>query len=66
MHRKTSAVVYFQHFPQWPLLPVKVAGNIDATSIRRVLFEAEDFDVSLGVIDALVPEAVRQYLKAWS
>jgi bifunctional NMN adenylyltransferase/nudix hydrolase len=63
---KDASSYYLNHFPQWQLLTVKVAVEIDATRIRRVLFEAENFDVSLGVIDALVPTAVRQYLKAWS
>ncbi|MES2299956.1 MAG: bifunctional nicotinamide-nucleotide adenylyltransferase/Nudix hydroxylase [Pseudomonadota bacterium] len=63
---KDASSYYLNHFPQWQLVTVKVAAEIDATRIRRVLFEAEDFDVSLGVIDALVPMPVRQYLKAWS
>ena len=54
------------HFPQWQRVTVKVAGELEARRIRRVLFEAENCDASLGVLDALVPTAVRQYLKEWS
>ncbi len=62
---KDASSYYLNHFAQWQLHTVEVAEVIDATSIRRILFEAENVDVSLSVIDALVPTAVRQYLKAW-
>lgn len=63
---KDASSYYLNYFPQWQMVAMQSNAEIDATAIRRVLFEAEDFDVSLGVLDALVPTAVRQYLKAWS
>ena len=63
---KDASSYYLNHFAQWQLLTVEVDDVIDATSIRRILFEADNVDVSLSVIDALVPTPVRQYLKAWS
>lgn len=65
-HFKDASSYYLNHFPQWQLVAADNEGEIDASSIRRILFEAEDIDVSLSVIDALVPTAVRQYLKAWT
>jgi bifunctional NMN adenylyltransferase/nudix hydrolase len=62
---KDASSYYLNHFPNWQLLPVTGEAAIDATRIRRILFEAEDVDVSLSVIADLVPNAVRQYLKAW-
>jgi bifunctional NMN adenylyltransferase/nudix hydrolase len=63
---KDASNTYLNNFPHWRLVTIKVAADNDARSIRRVLFEAENLDVSLGVLAALVPTAVRQYLKAWS
>ncbi|MFM9435965.1 bifunctional NMN adenylyltransferase/nudix hydrolase [Janthinobacterium sp. CG_23.3] len=63
---KDSSSQYLNHFPQWREIFVSDAADIHATQIRRVLFEAEDIDVSLAALDALVPAAVRQYLRAWT
>jgi bifunctional NMN adenylyltransferase/nudix hydrolase len=63
---KDASSFYLNHFPHWHMVATQSSAEIDAAAIRRVLFEAEDIDVSLGVLDALVPRAVRQYLRAWS
>ena len=63
---KDASSYYLNYFPHWQMVATQSSAEVDATAIRRVLFEAEDFDVSLGVLDALVPVAVRRYLRAWS
>jgi bifunctional NMN adenylyltransferase/nudix hydrolase len=63
---KDSSSDYLNHFPLWKLVTAEQKADIDATRIRRVLFEAENIDVSLDVIADMVPTAVRQYLKAWT
>lgn len=63
---KDASSYYLHHFPQWELITAGEASDIDTTRIRRIFLEAENMDVSLGVIADLVPAAVRQYLKAWS
>jgi len=63
---KDASSYYLNHFPRWELVTCDNVPDIDATRIRRILFEAENIDVSLGVIDTLVPLPVRQYLKAWA
>lgn len=65
-HFKDASSYYLNHFPRWKLVTCSEALAIDSTGIRRVFFEAEDLDISLNVIDGLVPTAVRQYLKAWA
>lgn len=65
-HFKDASSQYLNLFPQWQLISAVKTSDIDATRIRRVLFEAENIDVSLNVISELVPIAIRQYLKAWS
>lgn len=65
-HFKDASSYYLNLFPQWQLLAVDNELAIDSTRIRRILFEAEDMNVSLGVLSDLIPAAIRQYLKAWS
>ena len=65
-HFKDASSHYLNHFPQWQLISVDNESDIDATRIRRILFEAENMEVSLGVISDVVPIAIRQYLKAWT
>jgi bifunctional NMN adenylyltransferase/nudix hydrolase len=65
-HFKDASSYYLNHFPQWQMVTSDASSEIDATDIRRVYFEAEDLDVSLNVLDEVVPVAIRQYLKSWS
>ncbi|MES2264531.1 MAG: bifunctional nicotinamide-nucleotide adenylyltransferase/Nudix hydroxylase [Pseudomonadota bacterium] len=65
-HFKDASSYYLNRFPQWQLVTVERDEDIDATSLRRVLFEAEDIDISLDAIAARLPLAVRQYVKAWT
>lgn len=63
---KDASSYYLNNFPQWQMTAVEAHSHVDATDVRRIYFEAEDIDVSLSVLDEIVPLAVRQYLKAWS
>ncbi len=64
-HFKDASSYYLNHFPQWQLIAAENERAIDATRIRRILFEAEDIEISLAVLAELLPTAVRQYLAAW-
>lgn len=65
---KDATSYYLHHFPQWQMLNQEIdpGAPIGATAIRKVLFEAEDVDVSLGALAQLLPKAIAQYLKAWT
>ena len=65
-HFKDASSYYLNHFPQWQMVTSDASSEIDATDVRRVYFEAEDLDISLNVLDEVVPVAIRQYLKSWS
>ena len=65
-HFKDASSYYLNHFPQWHMVKSEERSEIDATDIRRIYFEAEDLDVSLNVLDEVVPVAIRQYMKSWS
>lgn len=65
-HFKDASSYYLDLFPQWQMVAADNEQQIDATGIRRILFEAENIGVSLDVIAQRVPVTVRQYLKAWA
>jgi bifunctional NMN adenylyltransferase/nudix hydrolase len=65
-HFKDASSYYLNLFPQWDLQAADIEIVIDSTRIRRILFEAEDIDVSLTALNELMPNAIRQYLKAWA
>jgi bifunctional NMN adenylyltransferase/nudix hydrolase len=64
-HFKDASSYYLSRFPHWNLLEIDNTTQIDATAIRRILFEAEDLEVSLSVLENMLSLPVRQYLKAW-
>ena len=63
---KDASSYYLNHFPQWHMVAAEKGPGIDATDIRKIYFEAEDIEVSISVLDDLVPTAIRQYLKSWA
>jgi bifunctional NMN adenylyltransferase/nudix hydrolase len=63
---KDASSYYLNHFPQWKLIAAANMPDIDSTRIRQILFEAEDLDVSLAVVESMVPHPVRQYIRSWS
>ena len=65
-HAKDASSYYLNHFPDWQAVTVQATRKLDATSVRRVLFEADDLAVSLSVLQDTLPQAVRHYLKAWA
>lgn len=65
-HFKDDSSYYLNHFPQWQLVPVPREGLVDATALRRVLFEADHTSPALDALASDVPPAVLQYLKAWA
>lgn len=64
-HFKDASSYYLRRFPHWHLLETENHSNFDATAVRRVLFEAENIDISLSVLESMLSLETRQYLKAW-
>jgi bifunctional NMN adenylyltransferase/nudix hydrolase len=52
-------------FPQWELLEAGSMADVDASRIRKILFEAENPDMALDVLAHTMPDEVRQYLQSW-
>jgi len=65
-HFKDDSSYYLNHFPQWQLVEAPREGTVDATALRRVLFEADHTGPALDALASEVPPAVLQYLKAWA
>lgn len=65
-HFKDASSYYLRHFPRWDLQALPRQADIDATRIRQIYFEAEDLDISLAVLQNLIPLPVQQFLRAWS
>jgi bifunctional NMN adenylyltransferase/nudix hydrolase len=65
-HFKDATSNYLNAFPQWELVALPRTGDVDATAVRRILFEPENGEGALAVLAGLVPHAVIQYLRAWT
>jgi bifunctional NMN adenylyltransferase/nudix hydrolase len=63
---KDASSYYLNHFPQWKLIAATDMPDIDATRIRQILFEAEDIEVALAVVESMMPHPVRQFISSWS
>lgn len=64
-HFKDDSSYYLNHFPHWQLIAAENAGGIDATSVRRILYETADAEQALAALESLAPPAVREALRAW-
>jgi bifunctional NMN adenylyltransferase/nudix hydrolase len=64
--KKDATSYYLDNFPAWKQVLVPASLDIDATSLRRVFFEARDPDTALTVLSAYVSQPVLDYLQAWS
>jgi len=65
-HLKDASSQYLKRFPGWTLISAPQAGEIDATSIRRICFEGEDAAATQALLGGLVPPTIAHYLKGWS
>lgn len=66
-HFKDSSSFYLKCFPGWTLLESSRCTDIDATAVRKVMFETpgQPRDAVFAVLKDLLPPAVLDYLSAW-
>lgn len=62
---KDASSYYLNNFP-WQVLDAGSPMAIDATSLRNMLYESENLDVTLEAMKEYVPQAVLQYIKSWA
>jgi bifunctional NMN adenylyltransferase/nudix hydrolase len=65
-HYKDATSAYLNDcFRQWEVVQTPKFGDLDATTLRAMLFAGDDDDITLSAMEGLVPEGVRKYLKVW-
>ncbi|XZG71605.1 bifunctional nicotinamide-nucleotide adenylyltransferase/Nudix hydroxylase [Chitinibacteraceae bacterium HSL-7] len=64
-HRKDASSAYLARFPRWQPLLLPSLGELDATSIRQMLFEIDDADALDALLATRVPRQVALYLRGW-
>lgn len=65
-HVKDASSHYLQHFSHWEFVAMPPAGRIDATSLRQIYFEGDDWVATQALLGGLVPQRVVHYLKGWA
>lgn len=65
-HFKDASSEYLNLFRPWELVETASRSPISGTHIRRILYEADNLDIGLSVLDDHVPQPVLQYLRSWA
>ncbi len=63
---KDASSHYLNRFPDWEFVATAQCGEIDATSIRQIYFEGEDWSATQALLGGLLPPSIVHYLKGWS
>lgn len=63
---KDASSHYLQRFPGWEFVSTPPFGEIDATSLRQIYFEGEDWVATQALLSGLVPARIVHYLKGWA
>ncbi|WP_341678062.1 bifunctional nicotinamide-nucleotide adenylyltransferase/Nudix hydroxylase [Niveibacterium sp. SC-1] len=63
---KDASSYYLNLFPDWDFLPVEREHPIDATGVRRALFESQDAAARRAVLLSVLHPAVVDYLHGWA
>lgn len=56
---------YLNRFPEWKLIAAPQHAEIDATAVRQVYFEGEDWPATQALLTGLLPPMIVHYLKGW-
>lgn len=63
---KDASSHYLQRFPRWQFVAAPQFDEIDATSIRQIYFESEDWPATQALLGGLLPATIVHYLKGWT
>lgn len=64
-HLKDASSHYLQRFPRWQFVAAPQFNAIDATSLRQIYFESEDWAATQALLGGLMPASLVHYLKGW-
>jgi bifunctional NMN adenylyltransferase/nudix hydrolase len=62
---KNASSYYLGLFPAWEFIAAPREHAIDATDLRRVMFEGEDADATDALLAGLTHPKVHHYLRSW-
>ena len=63
---KDASSHYLQRFPGWEFVATPQFGEIDATSLRQIYLEGDDWGATQALLGGLLPQSVVHYLKGWA
>lgn len=63
---KDASSHYLNRFPGWDFVAAPRFGDIDATSVRQIYFEGEEWAATGALLGGLVPKEIVHYLKGWA
>lgn len=63
---KDATSHYLQRFPSWEFVVAPQFGDIDATSLRQIYFEGDDWNATQALLGGLLPQSIVYYLKGWT
>jgi len=65
-HFKDASSYYLNHFPTWHLESVSRANELDATAVRKVMFdENRTLDARIKQMQGMVPAGALAFLEQW-
>jgi bifunctional NMN adenylyltransferase/nudix hydrolase len=65
-HFKDASSYYLNHFPTWHLESVSRANELDATAVRKVMFDqTRTLDSRIAQMQDMVPAAALDFLEQW-
>lgn len=63
---KDASSHYLNRFPGWEFVAAPQFGEIDATSLRQIYFEGDDWVATQALLGGLLPASIVHYLKGWA
>ena len=65
-HFKDASSYYLNHFPAWHLESVERANELDATTVRNVMFDqSRALEDRLATMQTMVPAGARAFIEQW-
>lgn len=64
-YAKDASSHYLNRFPDWDLHAHPKRDEIDATAVRQIYFEGEDWPATQALLGGLLPQPIVHYLRGW-
>ena len=64
--KKDHTTYYLDNFPDWRMVEIESSLDIDATDLRKLLFEAETAQRAAAEMGERISTSISQFLNNWS